>query len=290
MDTNRLASMTWPEINRAAEQGRVAIIPAGTLEDHGLHLPVDTDVVIANKICQNLADRIPNDVVIIPPITFGFSPHHLDGPGTITLRWDTFVDSTHQIISSLFYHGFRKVLIINGHGSNEPVLDIASRQAILSNPDSQSAMISWWSLQKVQETVKNFRESVWTGHACELETSLYLAIAPSLVRSDLFEEDINPYMSQHFWADLVSDAPEGFVNPVRINEYWSTVSKTGTWGDPRTSSAEKGNAIIEAAVSELIEIVQEYKSRPIRPRDPKQGEPFKARNKMVHGESPRFIS
>lgn len=290
MQTNRLASMTWPEINKAAQQGRVAIIPAGTLEDHGLHLPVDTDIVIANRICQNLADRIPDDVVIIPPITFGFSPHHLDGPGTITLRWDTFVESTHQIISSLFYHGFRKVLIINGHGSNEPVLDIASRQAILSNPDSQSAMISWWSLQKVQETVKNFRESVWTGHACELETSLYMAIDPSLVRTDLFEEDINPYMSQHFWADLVSDAPEGFVNPVRINEYWSTVSKTGTWGDPRTSSAEKGNAIIEAAVSELIEIVQEYKLRPIRPRDPKQGEPFKSRNKIVHGESPRFIS
>ncbi|CAB4679738.1 MAG: hypothetical protein F2653_05055 [Actinobacteria bacterium] len=290
MQTNRLASMTWPEINKAAQQGRVAIIPAGTLEDHGLHLPVDTDIVIANRICQNLADRIPDDVVIIPPITFGFSPHHLDGPGTITLRWDTFVESTHQIISSLFYHGFRKVLIINGHGSNEPVLDIASRQAILSNPDSQSAMISWWSLQKVQETVKNFRESVWTGHACELETSLYMAIDPSLVRADLFEEDINPYMSQHFWADLVSDAPEGFVNPVRINEYWSTVSKTGTWGDPRTSSAEKGNAIIEAAVSELIEIVQEYKLRPIRPRDPKQGEPFKSRNKIVHGESPRFIS
>ena len=290
MQTNRLASMTWPEINKAAQQGRVAIIPAGTLEDHGLHLPVDTDIVIANRIGQNLADRIPDDVVIIPPITFGFSPHHLDGPGTITLRWDTFVESTHQIISSLFYHGFRKVLIINGHGSNEPVLDIASRQAILSNPDSQSAMISWWSLQKVQETVKNFRESVWTGHACELETSLYMAIDPSLVRADLFEEDINPYMSQHFWADLVSDAPEGFVNPVRINEYWSTVSKTGTWGDPRTSSAEKGNAIIEAAVSELIEIVQEYKLRPIRPRDPKQGEPFKSRNKIVHGESPRFIS
>ena len=202
---NRLASMTWPEINEAALQQRVAVIPAGTLEDHGLHLPIDTDIVIADKICQMLADKLPDDIVVLPPITFGFSPHHLDGPGTITLKWDTFIQSTHQIISSLFYHGFRKVLIVNGHGSNEPVLDIASRQAILSNPDSQSAMISWWSLTKVQETVKGFRESVWTGHACELETSLYLAINPSLVRVDLFEEDINPFMSQHFLADLVSD-------------------------------------------------------------------------------------
>jgi creatinine amidohydrolase len=286
---NRLASMTWPEINEAALQQRVVVIPAGTLEDHGLHLPIDTDIVIADKICQMLADKLPDDVVVLPPITFGFSPHHLDGPGTITLKWDTFIQSTHQIISSLFYHGFRKVLIVNGHGSNEPVLDIASRQAILSNPDSQSAMISWWSLTKVQETVKSFRESVWTGHACELETSLYLAINPSLVRVDLFEEDINPFMSQHFWADLVSDAPEGYVNPVRINEYWSTVSKTGTWGDPRTATAEKGNAIIQAAVSELVSIVKEYKSRPIRPRDPKQSKEFISRNTQVHGQTPGFI-
>ena len=129
---NRLASMTWPEINEAALQQRVAVIPAGTLEDHGLHLPIDTDIVIADKICQMLADKLPDDIVVLPPITFGFSPHHLDGPGTITLKWDTFIQSTHQIISSLFYHGFRKVLIVNGHGSNEPVLDIASRQAMSS--------------------------------------------------------------------------------------------------------------------------------------------------------------
>lgn len=285
---NRFGKMTWPEINEAAVQGRIAVIPAGTLEDHGLHLPVDTDVVIADRICQDLADKLPNDIVVLPPITFGFSPHHLDGPGTVTLRWDTFIESTHQIISSLFYHGFRKVLIVNGHGSNEPVLDVASRQAIVSNPDSQSAMISWWSLRKVQETVKSFRESKWTGHACELETSLYMAIDPSMVKTELFEEDINPYMSSHFWADLVSQAPEGFVNPVRINEYWSTVSRTGTWGDPKTSSAAKGQAIIDAAVSELIEIVNEYKARPIRVRKPHQAPEFSARNSAFLGVTPRF--
>jgi len=285
---NRFGKMTWPEINQAAIEGRVAVIPAGTLEDHGLHLPVDTDVAIADRICQDLADAMPDDLVVLPPITFGFSPHHLDGPGTVTLRWDTMIESTHQIISSLFYHGFRKVLIVNGHGSNEPVLDIASRQAVISNPDSQSAMISWWSLQQVQSTVAGFRESVWTGHACELETSLYLAINPELVKKELYEEDINPYMSKHFWADLVSDAPQGYVNPVQINEYWSTVSRTGTWGDPRTSSAEKGNAIIAAAVSELKEIIHEYRKRPMRPREPHQAPQFQARNNEYLGKTPRF--
>jgi len=285
---NRYGKMTWPEVNEAAMQGRVAVIPAGTLEDHGLHLPIDTDVAIADRICQELADKIPDEIIVIPPITFGFSPHHLDGPGTTTLRYDTFIDSTTQIVNSLFYHGFRKVLIVNAHGSNESVLDIACRQAILGSPDSQCAMISWWTLKKVQEAVASFRESEWTGHACELETSLYMAIDPTLVKSEMFEEDINPYMTPHFWADLVSHPPKGYVNPVRIAEYWSTVSRTGTWGDPRTSSAEKGRVIIDAAVNELIELIREYKSRPIREREPRQDPSIRARNETMLGKTPRF--
>jgi creatinine amidohydrolase len=188
----------------------------------------------------------------------------------------------------LFYHGFRKVLIVNGHGSNEPVLDVAARQSIVSNPDSQCAVLSWWSLKSVQELVKNFRESTWTGHACELETSLYLAIDPERVKVELYEEDINPYMTQHFWADLVSQSPENFANPVKMNEYWSTVSRTGTWGDPRVSSAEKGKAIIDTAIIELSEIIHEFKARPLRERTPHQDPKFVTRNQNVLGYTPRF--
>lgn len=287
--TNHLAKMTWPEIRDAASRECLVLIPAGTLEDHGLHLPVDTDVVISETICRELAQKMNDDVVVLPPITFGFSPHHLDGPGTITLRWDTFIESTKQIISSALYHGFRKVLIVNGHGSNEPVLDLACRQAIITNPDSQVAFTSWWSLRDVQDAVANFRESEWSGHACELETSLYMAIDPSLVKTELFTEDINPYMSKHFWADLVNKPPKSFANSVRMTEYWSTVSETGTWGDPRTSSAEKGRAIIDAAVRELSEIVTEFKQRPIRKRSPKQAEQHAKRNSQLFGESPSFV-
>lgn len=287
-EKNQFAKMTWLEINDAVKEERVAVIPAGTLEDHGYHLPVDTDVVIAETICQRLADALPRQVVALPPIIYGFSPHHLDGPGTVTLRWDTFIESTHQIVSSLFYHGFRKVLIVNGHGSNEPVLDIAARQAIVGNPDSQCANISWWNLSKVQKVVESFRESEWTGHACELETSMYMAIEGNLVASDLFQEDINPRMSKHFWADLVSRRPDGFANHVRMTEYWSTVSATGTWGDPRTSSAAKGELMLAAAVEELIELVSEFKNRKIVPRDPKQLPEVQRRNSTNLGSTPRF--
>ena len=98
--TYQFRKLSWPEINAAAAAGKVALIPAGTIEDHGLHLPVDTDVLIADTICDRTAKmQYPDDVVLLPSVTFGYSPHHIDGPGTLTIRWDTFIDYVRQLTS-----------------------------------------------------------------------------------------------------------------------------------------------------------------------------------------------
>jgi creatinine amidohydrolase len=290
MASYEFAKLTWPEINDAAAAGKVALVPAATLEDHGLHLPIDTDVVIAEAVCRAAAELAPEELVLLPCIVYGYSPHHIDGPGTLTVRWDTFIEYVKQVTGSLVYHGFHKILILNAHGSNHPVLDVAARLTIVENPDAQCAMLSWWNLARVQEVVARFRESDWTGHACELETSVYLAVDPGRVRMDLARRDVNPYMTKHFWADLVGQPPAGYANPVCITEYWSTVSETGTWGDPTVSTAEKGRELVAAAAGELVEIVQELRTRPIRPRVPHQTPDVQARNQAHHGAVPRFTS
>jgi creatinine amidohydrolase len=282
------AKLTWPEINEAARDGKVALLPAATLEDHGLHLPVDTDVVIAEAVCRRAAELAHNDVVLLPCVTFGYSPHHIDGPGTLTIRWDTFVDYVRQITNSLAYHGFYKILIVNAHGSNRPVLDIAARLTVVQNPDVQCGMLSWWDLKSVRRAVAGFRESEWTGHACELETSVYLAVDPGRVRMDLARADINPRMSKHFWSDLVDQPPDGYSTKVFLTDYWSTVSETGTWGDPTSSTPEKGETILRAAGEELAEIIAELRARPLRPRVAHQIESVIARNANHHGPVPRF--
>lgn len=284
----RFAKCTWPMLNRAAEEERVALVPAGTIEDHGLHLPVDTDVVIAERICELAAAQATERTILLPPITFGFSPHHIDGPGTLTLRWDTFVASVRDVAASLVYHGFRKILIINGHGSNEPVLDLAARQTVVEHPDVLCAYTSWWSLKKVQECVRTLRESEWTGHACELETSLYLAFDPSRVHMEHAQRDVNPYMSKHFWADLVGQPPEGYANPIKLTEYWSTVSETGTWGDPTCATAEKGHTIAGAAAAEIAEVIHELAARPIRQRQSHQLPAVEDANAQRGPRSPAF--
>jgi creatinine amidohydrolase len=288
----RFAKMKWPEINQAVSEKRIVVIPAGTLEDHGLHLPVDTDVVVAEEICKRLVLAIPDKTILFPPITFGYSPHHIDGPGVITIRWDTFIESTTQILSSLAYHGFRKILIVNGHGSNQPVLDIATRQANVQNPDIQCAFTSWWQLKEVQDAVAEFRESKWTGHACELETSAYLAIDPASVDMSLCREDFNPYLSPHFWSDLVGQVPEGtnYANPISLKEYWSSLCETGTMGDPSAATAEKGEIMITAAVHELRTVIEEFGARPIRERKMHQNPDVQARNQKIFGAVPKFTN
>lgn len=265
------AKLTWEEVNQAVADQRVCLIPAATIEDHGLHLPIDTDVVIAEAICRRTAALAPDELILLPCIQVGYSPHHIDGPGVLTIRWDTFINYVRDITDSLAYHGFTKMLIVNAHGSNRPCLDLAARLTIVDNPDVSCGMLSWWDLESVQAEVRRFRESDWTGHACELETSVYLAADPDNVHMDRARVDLNPRMSQHFWSDLVSQRPgSSFGTKVNMTDYWSTVSETGTWGDPTVATAEKGERIISTAAGELVEIIRELKARPIHPRRPHQ--------------------
>ena len=275
------AKMTWEEVNAAVAAQKPVLIPAATIEDHGLHLPIDADVVIAESICRRTAERIPDEVVLLPPITVGFSPHHIDGPGVLTARWDVFVEYVKGMCANLAYHGFRKILIVNGHGSNRPVLDLAARLTVVDNPDVQCGVLSWWELRRVQEAVAGFRESTWTGHACELETSIYLAVDPEHVQMDKAQADNPPHPSPHFWADLVGQPPSGYANTVAMTDYWSTVSETGTYGDPTVATAAKGEAILDAASAEIVDILRELVARPSRPRTPHQLPGATARNRAM---------
>lgn len=262
----RYEKMSWPEVDRAAVDGRVVLIPAGTLEDHGRHLPIDTDVVLANGVCHAAAERIAEQVVVLPPITHGYSPHHMDFPGTITIRWKTFVEYVLDITRSLVHHGFRKILLVNGHGSNRPVLDMAARLAVVEHPYAHCGALSWWELAKVREVFATCRESDWVAHACELETSVYLALDEANVDMTKAEKDYSFPKSPHFWSDLAGAPPPGYRNAVSLNEYWSTVTRDGVKGDPTVATAEKGRALLAAAADELVDIVQEFRARPIRPR------------------------
>lgn len=256
------AEMTWPEIGRVAQEDRVAVIPIGTLEDHGHHLPIDTDVRIIDGICRRACARVPDQVVLLPTVTHGYSPHHLDFPGPVTVRWNVFVEYLLDITRSLVTHGFRRFILANGHGSNGPLVNMAARLTIVEHPEAIACDYFYLTTPAGTEVIRQVRESEFPGgmaHACELETSFYLHLDPSLVQMDKAVKDISFPASDYFYYDW-SDGPGSMM------EYWSTLSKTGTMGDPTVATAAKGEALMEAAVAELVTVIAEMKNRAIRPR------------------------
>jgi creatinine amidohydrolase len=254
--------MTWPEIREVAAQERVVVVPIGTLEDHGPHLPIDTDVRIIEAICARACAQASDRVVLLPVVTHGYSPHHSDFPGSITIGWDTFVRYLTDITASLVRHGFTRIILANGHGSNMPLVDMAARLTIVDHPETLCCNYFYLYTPAGQEAIRSIRESAFPGgmaHACELETSIYLAIAPELVQMDKAEKDLNQPPSDYFYIDW-------FDGPGSMMEYWSTLSRTGTMGDPTLATAEKGEVLLAAAADELLMVIDEMHTRVIRPR------------------------
>ena len=129
--TNRYAELTWPQVAEWVARDPVLVIPVATLEDHGYHLPIDTDVVIAETLADRAVTARPGRALLLPTVTHGYTPHHMDFPGPITIGWKTFVDHLVDIGRSVLHHGFRRILFVNGHGSNVPLVDMATRLIML---------------------------------------------------------------------------------------------------------------------------------------------------------------
>lgn len=263
----RYAEMIWYECKAAAEEGRVAVVPVATYEDHGPHLPIDVDVRLTTEICERAVARIPSEAVLIPPVTHGYSPHHMDFHGTISINWDTFIKYVKDVCCSLAHHGLKRILIVNGHGSNTSPLDLAARLSILEYEGQiLCAAVNHWELRKVRELGKTLRDSDYggTSHAGEYETSLYLALNSELVDMSKAIDERSP-LSPSFQTDLLAGThPQG--SGARLVPYWSSQTASGIKGDATKATREKGEKFLEAAIEGLIELIRELGGASILPR------------------------
>ncbi|MGZ4383924.1 MAG: creatininase family protein [Gaiellaceae bacterium] len=260
--------LTWPEVRRAAAEERVALIPVATLEDHGLHLPIDTDLRITAEICRRAAEAAADDIVLLPAVPHGYSPHHMDFPGTITIAWDTFTRYLVDIGTSLARHGFTRLLYVNGHGSNQNFVEAAARLVGLEHPGVLAAAAFYLSGKRSASVIAEVRESEQGGmaHACELETSLYLAIDPEAVDMDKALDELGYPQSEHAWMDWAD-------GPLKLMPWWSSFTSSGVQGRATLGTAEKGETLLAAAVAEVVEFVVELKRRPLPERRAPREEP-----------------
>jgi creatinine amidohydrolase len=257
----RYEEFTWPEIREAVAENRVAVLPVGTVEQHGPHLPLVTDVLTATEMSRMAVERTPHEAVLMPSVYYSFNEHHMDFPGTIAVEGPTIVNYVTDIGKSLAHHGFRKILLVNGHGSNVPFLDVAARN-ITNKTDAICAMVSWWSLIP-KALLQELRESEFPGgmaHGCELETSVLLYLRGDLVQFEKAKRDINFQATEFFYWDLAAPSP------VFFQEWFSRYSKTGTVGDPTKATKEKGEKFVNAVVDRMVTLLGEFRAREIQPR------------------------
>jgi len=259
----RYNRLTWPEMNEAIAAQKLVILPTGSTEQHGPHLPLDVDVFLCESVCLEVGRRIPEKVLVLPPIAYGLNLHHIDFPGTIHIEPEVFINFCLNITKSVAYHGFKKILIVNGHGSNGPLIDLVARKTVLETPSLCFATSYFWFLMEELEKV---RESRIMAHADEFETSLYLYLAGDRVQMDKAVED-NDRMGKYVSSD---STPNYFV---RFNDYWARWTRTGVHGDPTKATAEKGRILFEAAVRGLVELVDELRQWPIEERTDMHAQP-----------------
>lgn len=258
----RYEKLTWPEINDAVDLNKVCIIPCGAVEQHGPHLPLDVDLVCPGGIAQGAGRELPGKILVLPTLQYGYTGHVMDFPGTINTHYETFIKQVMDVTQSLAYHGFKKIILLNGHGSNMPNLDLASRRTNLET-DAECAVIAWWNLLAVDKTfMPSWRESKFPGgcsHACELETSLYLYLDEDNVRKDLIKSgtiSFNNEDSPYNWVDLYG------AGPATVISWTSSYSDTGVLGDAAKATKAKGERAYIEAVKQLCGYVNYFQPRP----------------------------
>ena len=233
----RLEELTWPEFDRIKEKFEAVILPVGSVEAHGRHLPLGTDVFSPLEIARRVEGKIEGkgrDVLIAPPVWYGHTFTLNVYPGTINVRPESLRMYVGDVLSELASEGFERIVVLNGHGGNIYPLTEAAEDVAELYPDAEIWLISWWI---------DFRDEILSvcssqGHAGEDETSVILAIRPELVRMD-------------------KARGRKTRTPVRIikKDIGKELFPDGVNDDPKNASAEKGEAILEAVAEKISRLI-----------------------------------
>ena len=258
----RYEKLTWPEIEEAVEAAQVCVVPCGAVEQHGPHLPLDVDLVCPTGIARGAGLEVPEKMLVLPTVAYGYTGHVMDFPGTINNHFEHFIHHVLDITKSLAYHGFKKILLLNGHGSNMPNLDLVARRTNLET-DAECVATAWWQLLTVdKDFLPGWRESKFPGgcsHAGELETSLYLYLDGDNVRKGKIKSGVISYNEEDSpfnWVDLFGQGSATVVS------WTSSYSETGVLGDAENASEEKGRKAYEEAVKQLVSFITWFQARP----------------------------
>lgn len=243
--------MTWVDVQDTAGPETVAVIPFGSTEQHGPHLPLSTDTRIAERLGEEIARSCPEYALVTPALPIGFSTHHLEFPGTLSARPETLSALLDDVVGSLERFGIRRFLILNGHGGNLAFLP-AYCASLRRRTGHVVALVHWSMLGR--DVVIEIAQSETYGHACEVETSLALALDPEMVFRDRIEEPSPP-------PNEADPLLEGHAIPERAAagfspRWFAELSGNGALGDPRLADEAMGHELLRTVRNRAVEFVR----------------------------------
>jgi len=257
----RWEELTSPEIDALDRDATVVLLPVGSVEQHGNHMPLGTDTMLAHAVSLAAAEKA-GDAIVMPSPSYGFSAHHMRFAGSVTLRVETFMGLVEDIVGSAVAHGFRRILIVNGHGGNNGAVDVLS--SVLGHRHYGKARIAGLTyFALARDAIAALRKSQpgGMGHACEFETSMIQHIRPELVKIDRAVTIYPDAGSNYLTTDLLGSSA------VRTYHDFGDLSPTGTLGDPSLASPEAGAAFFDAVTRELATFIEDFRGWRIRGMD-----------------------
>ncbi|WP_137290630.1 creatininase family protein [Natronorubrum halophilum] len=249
---------TADEIGEIGDRnGSILVVPVGSVEQHGNHLPVATDSILVEAVAVLGAERVTDDVPILTLPTFwsGFSPHHLHFGGTVSLEFEHMLGAIEDVADTALENGFDALVLLNGHGGNMSLIDSAVSTIGVDHDDVEVLGLTYFQL--ASGFIDEIRESDIGGmaHGGEFETSLMLHLCQELVDVDRLD---GTYMDEPY--DLgTKDLVEG--GPLAVYRGFEEYSANGAIGDPGLASAGKGEQIFELLGDELESLLRDVHDR-----------------------------
>jgi creatinine amidohydrolase len=238
-----LADLSWPKV-QALSRDTPVVFPVAALEQHGKHLPVFTDSLLAGEIVRRAAEKLGDRVLFAPLMWLGNSDHHLEFPGTLSAAPRAYLDLLASLLENFIQHGFKRLVFINGHGGN----DVPGRQVVFEvrqkhrpRGDLLLLFATYWKLGGQPHAVRSDFKQQQMGHACEWETSMILRLAPHLVG------DFKAALPVEF-GEAFEPAARGWITKDR--------SEPGHIGYPNAASAEKGETLFKVFSDNVIALLE----------------------------------
>ncbi len=245
----KFQELTSAQLSDVRRDRTLLVLPIAAVEQHGPHLPTGTDTIICTAVAEEIERRLPDSVLLLPTLWLGASSHHLRFGATLTAELPTYIALLGEIVRPLLADGYRRLMILNGHGGNIDPMRVALRTLQPEFPDTLLTAGCYWSPGDREMVQFLDGEDKFVGHACEFETSLIMHLRPDLV-------DREQIATAGAWL------PDQVQGMFVCRDMWQR-TRAGATGRADLATPEKGAQLFEAVVAGVVQTVQTFLTEPL---------------------------